>query len=84
MLKQLPSHTVLFESVLGVNSRANAIIIIIIIIKLIEVMMMMKMIMKKDSGLNFEFQSCRNQHCLVQVTSRKSCLSEVIYLIEGI
>ena len=81
MLKQLPSHTVLFESVLGVNSRANAIIIIIIIIKLIEVMMMMRM---KDSGLNHEFQSCRNQHCLVQVTSCKSCLSEVIHLIEGI
>ena len=38
MLKQLLSHTVLLESVLGVNSRANAImIIIIIIIKLIEV-----------------------------------------------
>ena len=82
MLKQLPSHTVLFESVLGVNSRANAImIIIIIIIKLMEVMMMMRM---KDSGLNHEFQSCRNQHCLVQVTSCKSCLSEVIYLIEGV
>ena len=82
MLKQLLSYTVLFESVVGVNSRANAImIIIIIIIKLIEVMMMMRM---KDSGLNHEFQSCRNQHCLVQVTSCKSCLSEVIYLIEGI
>ena len=81
MLKQLPSHTVLFESVLGVNSRANAMIIIIITIKLIEVMMMMRM---KDSGLNHEFQSCRNQQCLVQVTSCKSCLSEVIYLIEGI
>ena len=74
----------MFESVLGVNSRANAIIIIIIIIKLIEVMMMMMMIMMKDSGLNHEFQSCRNQHCLVQVTSCKSCLSEVIYLIEGV
>ena len=82
MLKQLLSYTVLFESVVGVNSRAKAImIIIIIIIKLIEVMMMMRM---KDSGLNHEFQSCRNQHCLVQVTSCKSCLSEVIYLIEGI
>ena len=82
MLKQLLSHTVLLESVLGVNSRANAImIIIIIIIKLIEVMMMMRM---KDSGLNHEFQSCRNQHCLVQVTSCKSCLSEVIYLILGV
>ena len=82
MLKQLLSYTVLFESEVGVNSRANAImIIIIIIIKLIEVMMMMRM---KDSGLNHEFQSCRNQHCLVQVTSCKSCLSEVIYLIEGI
>ena len=31
MLKQLLSHTVLFESVLGVNSIENAIIIIIII-----------------------------------------------------
>ena len=37
MLKQLLSHTVLFESVLGVNSIVNA---IIIILKLTEVMMM--------------------------------------------
>ena len=62
MLTHLLSHTVLFKSVLGVNSIVDA---IIVIIKLTEVMMMMMMmmmrIMMKDSRLNREFQSCRNQ-----------------------
>ena len=57
MLTNLLSHTVLFKSVLGVNSIVDA---IIVIIKLTEVMMMMMMMMK-DSRLNREFQSCRNQ-----------------------
>lgn len=43
---------------------------------------MMMMMMMKDSGLNCEHQSCRNQHCFVQLTEQ--VLSEVIYLIEGI
>ena len=65
MLTHLLSHTVLFKSVLGVNSIVDA-IIIIVIIKLTEVimmtmMMMMMMMMMKDSRLNREFQSCRNQ-----------------------
>ena len=63
MLTHLLSHTVLFKSVLGVNSIVDSIVdITIVIIKLIEViMMMMMMMMMKDSRLNREFQSCRNQ-----------------------
>ena len=61
MLTDLLSHTVLFKSVLGVNSIVDSIVdIIIVIIKLTEVIMMMMMMMK-DSRLNREFQSCRNQ-----------------------
>ena len=61
MLTHLLSHTVLFKSVLGVNSIVDSIVdITIVIIKLTEVIMMMMMMMK-DSRLNREFQSCRNQ-----------------------
>ena len=88
MLTQLLSHTVLFESVLGVNSIVDA---IIIIIKLTEVMMMMMMMMMilmmmKDSRLNHEFHSCRNQSCslLGAANILQKLLSEVISLIEAI
>ena len=61
MLTHLLSHTVLFKSVLGVNSIVDAIIVIIKLTEVIMMMMMMMMMMMKDSRLNREFQSCRNQ-----------------------
>ena len=86
MLTQLLSHTVLFESVLGVNSIVDAIIIIIKLTEVMMMMMMMILMMMKDSRLNHEFHSCRNQSCslLGAANILQKLLSDVIFLIEGI